>query len=326
MNTAGTAKTSGRSLKGLELSEQYYRELVEPAIRESCPEALPHLAAGLVGEGSDCFGFDDGISKDHDWGPRVCLWLQDAAYERFFHVLSSTLASLPDTFRGERFALRTPEAAGRQGVLRTGEFYSSFTGSPEGPRSFRDWLSLPESHLAACTNGKVFYDGPGRFSMIRHNILNGCPEDVRRKRLAARIALMAQSGQYNYLRCIRHGETGAAQLACLNFAENAIHAAHLLEKRYMPYYKWAFRSLRGLGDFGAELADDLEGLITAGNDAETAESKYFVIEDIAARVIDRLMDDDLTQANCGDLEKHAYSVNDGVADGTLRNLHILSGV
>ena len=193
MSTAETENPSGRSLKGLELSEQYYHELVEPAVRKTCPEALPHLAAGLVGEGSDCFGFDDGISKDHDWGPRVCLWLQDAAYERFFHVLSSTLASLPDTFRGERFALRTPEAAGRQGVLRTGDFYSSFTGSPEGPRSFRDWLSLPESHLAACTNGKVFYDGPGRFSMIRHHILNGCPEDVRRKRLAARIALMAQS-------------------------------------------------------------------------------------------------------------------------------------
>ena len=180
MSTAETENPSGRSLKGLELSEQYYHELVEPAVRKTCPEALPHLAAGLVGEGSDCFGFDDGISKDHDWGPRVCLWLQDAAYERFFHVLSSTLASLPDTFRGEGFALRTPEAAGRQGVLRTGDFYSSFTGSPEGPRSFRDWLSLPESHLAACTNGKVFYDGPGRFSMIRHHILNGCPEEASR--------------------------------------------------------------------------------------------------------------------------------------------------
>ena len=39
-----------------------------------------------------------------------------------------------------------------------------------------------------------------------------------------------------------------------------------------------------------------------------------------------VMDDGLTQANCGDLEKHAYSVNDGGADGALRNLHILSGV
>ena len=75
-----------------------------------------------------------------------------------------------------------------------------------------------------------------------------------------------------------------------------------------------------------EKLNNNEGQTPDRNDAETAESKYFVIEDIAARVIDRLMDDGLTQANCGDLEKHAYSVNDGVADGALRNLHILSGV
>ena len=51
-----------------------------------------------------------------------------------------------------------------------------------------------------------------------------------------------------------------------------------------------------------------------------------MIEDVAARVIDRLLDDKLTEATCGDLEKHAYSVNDGVADAQLRNIHILSGV
>ena len=38
------------------------------------------------------------------------------------------------------------------------------------------------------------------------------------------------------------------------------------------------------------------------------------------------VDQGLTQANCGDLEKHAYSVNDGIADGDLRNAHILAGV
>ena len=42
--------------------------------------------------------------------------------------------------------------------------------------------------------------------------------------------------------------------------------------------------------------------------------------------LDRLMDDGLTQANCGDLEKHAYSVNDGIAEAQLRNLHILAAV
>ena len=38
-----------------------------------------------------------------------------------------------------------------------------------------------------------------------------------------------------------------------------------------------------------------------------------VIEGIAADVIDELIGQELTKANCGDLEKHAYSVNDGIA-------------
>ena len=336
MNTAGTENPSGRSLKGLELSEQYYHELVEPAIRESCPETLPHLAAGLVGEGSDCFGFDDGISKDHDWGPRVCLWLQDAAYERFFHVLSSTLSSLPDTFRGEGFSLRTPEAAGRQGVLRTGDFYRFFTGSPEGPRTFRDWLSLPESHLAACTNGKVFYDGPGLFSMIRHHILNGCPEDVWRKRLAARIALMAQSGQYNFLRCLKHGEPVAAFLTLSEFIKHGLASVYFLNRRWMPFYKWAHRGVRDLpllhdtSDLFLKLAAAAPG--TVGNSAVTADSAKAaasmaeeLIEEICSLVLKELIRQDLCRPGDSYLLPHAEEIMQRIGDPDIRRLPLMLG-
>ena len=310
-------------MKGLELSEQYYRELVEPAIRESCPEALPHLAAGLVGEGSDCFGFDDEISKDHDWGPRVCLWLQDAAYERFFHVLASTLVSLPDTFRGERFSLRTPEAAGRQGVLRTGDFYRFFTGDPEGPRTFRDWLSLPESHLAACTNGKVFYDGPGRFSLIRHHILNGCPEDVRRKRLAARIALMAQSGQYNYLRCLKHGEPVAAFLALSEFTKHSLAVVYFLNRRYMPFYKWAHRGIRELPLLSE--TSDLFLKLSAAAPGTAASMAEDLIEEICARILQELVRQDLCRPGDSFLLPHAEEIMQQIEDPDIRRLPLMLG-
>ena len=57
-----------------------------------------------------------------------------------------------------------------------------------------------------------------------------------------------------------------------------------------------------------------------------AEEKYNVIEGICADVIDELIDQGLTEANCGDLEKHAYSVNDGIEDAELRNMHILAAI
>ena len=57
-----------------------------------------------------------------------------------------------------------------------------------------------------------------------------------------------------------------------------------------------------------------------------AEEKYNVIEGIAADIIDELMEQNLTKAVCGDLEKHAYSVNDGIQEAELRNRHILAAI
>ena len=41
-------------------------------------------------------------------------------------------------------------------------------------------------------------------------------------------------------------------------------------------------------------------------------------------MIDLLQEQGLTEAVCGDLEKHAYSVNDRIRDNEIRNLHILA--
>ena len=74
------------------------------------------------------------------------------------------------------------------------------------------------------------------------------------------------------------------------------------------------------------LAETLEVLLTTDNDPATAESKYDMIEDVAADVIDELSSQALTKAICGDLEKHAYSVNDSIEDGGIRNLNILAAI
>ena len=133
---------------------------------------------------------------------------------------------------------------------------------------------------------------------------------------------MAQSGQYNYRRCLKHGETGAAQLAAGEFVKNTLSAAFLLNRVYMPYYKWSFRALGALPG-GEDLGRSLEWLLTTGNGPETAENKYFCMEGIASQIIDLLQEQGLTEATCGDLEKHAYSVNDGIRDSGIRNLNVM---
>ena len=170
----------------------------------------------------------------------------------------------------------------------------------------------------------MFFDGSGEFTRIRADLAR-YPEDIRRKKLAGSLLLAAQAGQYNYTRCLRHGEVGAAQLAAIAFAQNAMEAVFLLNGVYQPFYKWRFRAMRALPKLPL-VAELLEYLITTGNEGQLARDKHEVIEDICADLVAELSAQGLTNATCADLEKHAYSVNDGIADASIRNLHILAGV
>ena len=313
-------------MNGLDLSRRYYKEYGEPMLREQFPDLVPYLAVGLAGSGSECLGYDDAISEDHDFEPGFCLWLpgEDVVDRKTAFRLERAYAALPAEFEGYRRSPVAPVGGARRGVLRMEDFFREKTGSPDGDLTAEDWLRAPAAALGEAVNGAVFADPCGEFTRIRAR-LAVFPRDVRRKRLAGQLLTMAQSGQYNYQRCLDHGEEGAAQLAAAAFVRSAISAVFLLNDRYEPYYKWAFRALRELPVL-SELEPILVGLLTTPNDPETSFRKYTDIETVCVAVIDALLDRDLTKATCGDLEKHAWSVNDGIADGEIRNLHILSGV
>jgi hypothetical protein len=182
----------------------------------------------------------------------------------------------------------------------------------------------PDYALAESVNGEIFRDDLGEVTRIRDR-LSAMPEDVRRKKLAGHLLQMAQAGQYNFARCLAHGEKAAAQLAVDVFVRSAMASVFLLNRQYMPFYKWSFRAMRRL-PLLAELAETMECLLTNDNDPPMDAVKQELIEDTASAVIDALQTQGLTEAVCGDLEKHAYSVNDGVTDAPLRSLHILSAV
>lgn len=313
-------------MKGLELSRRYFEEYGRPMLEEQFPALLPYIAAGLAGSGSECLGFDDAVSEDHDFGPGFCLWLpgEEVIGRGDAFRLERAYASLPREFSGYQRPLIAPTGGLRTGVIRYADFFLDKTGSPDGALTHEQWLRLPMPSLGEAVNGRVFTDPYGAFTRIREG-LKEMPEDIRRKRLAGHLLLMAQSGQYNYQRCLDHGEEGGAQLAAFEFVKNAISAVFLLNKRYEPFYKWAFRAMRSL-PLLSELEPVLKGILTSPNDPETSFTKFAYIEDTAAAVIGAVTSLGLSKASCGDLERHAYSVNDGIADGTIRNLHILSGV
>ena len=317
-------------MKGLEISKAYYKEFGEPMLKEKFPELMDKIAVGVFGSGSECFGFDDEVSRDHDFDPGFMILLpgEDIVDRKEEFTLERAYAALPKDFMGVKRPSLFPVGGNRRGVIRAEEFFKEKVGAlydaVQGVGAGAAWLVTPSFALAEATNGEVFYDGVGEVTQIR-KALSFYPDDIMKKKLAGHLLLMAQAGQYNYTRCIRHGENAAAQLAAIEFARNTMSVVFLLNRRYEPFYKWSFRVMRELPKLSLS-AELLEYLITTDNEGELASDKYDVIEGIAADVIDELMDQGLTKANCGDLEKHAYSVNDGIEGSELRNLHVLAAV
>ncbi len=313
-------------MNGLELSRAYFEEWGRPMLEAQFPQLLPKLAAGLFGSGSECFGYDDEVSRDHDFEPGFCLFLpgEDEVDRRSAFLLERAYVKLPREFRGFRREVLSPVGGARRGVLRTGEFFEAMTGAPDGRLTAAQWLTIPEEALAEATNGELYFDNPGEVSRIRAALAQ-FPEDIRLKRLAGQLLLMAQAGQYNYARCLAHGEPAAAQLAAGEFVKSALSAAFLLNRRYQPYYKWSFRALRALPRLG-ELASPLEALLSTPNGPGDVPGKKRIIEETAEAVAALLTWEGLSAAPGAELEAHAYAVNDRIRDGELRNMHILAGI
>ena len=314
-------------MKGLELSKKFYKEYGEPMLKENFAHLLPFIAVGLFGSGSECYGYDDDISADHDFEPGFCIMLpdEDIVDRKNAFQLERAYAKLPKEFLGFKRSLLSAVGGNRHGVIRMGDFFKDKTGSENGVLTVGGWLSLPEFSLLEAVNGEIFCDNYGLFSKIRHS-LKYYPEDIRLKKLAGNLLLMGQAGQYNYKRCIARNDTAAAQLAVFEFVKSAVAVLFLLDKKYMPYYKWCFKALKEISTEASRIADLLEFLISSGNGEDLSNKKCEIIESVCNSVADMLIDQNLLHNKTAEMERAAYLVNDTIKDNGIRNMHILSGV
>ena len=205
------------------------------------------------------------------------------------------MESLPTSFQGHPSRMRKDRRIGRTGPFPLRGFYRRFLGMDHVPVSWREWMSIPEYHLCSCTNGAVFMDESGEFSEVRESLLHYYPEDVRRKKIAARCMIMAQAGQYNLLRCLRRGNAMAAMLAAARFSEAALSMAFLLNRRFMPFYKWAGRMAESLPILGRQTVSTLNVLAcTPWNSSEKGMEATQAVEDLCTLVTEELR----TQSLC----------------------------
>ena len=302
---------------GLELCRAYYEEIGRPMIDSQFAAVKGRIAVGLAGDGSECLGFDDEISRDHDWGPSFCLWLTNDDYAAFGQDLQKAYDTLPKTFRGCTRTL-VPGGEGRVGVLRISDFYRQFIGLSRAPQTIAEWNSIPEYYLAKAVNGSVFTDPLGQFTAIRNVLQQYYPEDVRLKKIAVRGASMAQSGQYNYARCLKRNEVVAAGCALYEFVNSAVSMAYILNKKYTPFYKWAHHGLQFLPVLSA-LHDKITRLCTTPDTAE----KTALIEDICTDIRNEWRLQGIADGPDDFLITYCNGIVAKIKDDRLRSLHIM---
>lgn len=303
-------------MKAIDISQKYFFEYTLPLIKREFPSLVDRVAAGLAGEGSECLGLDDGISKDHDIEPACSIWLTDGDYERYSLPLHRALSDLPREYMGLEKQTSTPVGGARRGVMKSSDFYIRHLGTPYAPKEISHFLSLPSHALLAASNGKVFYDPLGEFTAVREELKKGYPRDVQLKKLSAKLLLMAQSGLYNFPRCKKRGDKGAFCLSLFEFVKNTISAVYLINNAYEPFYKWSLRMMEDLPALSS-LKDPLTAILA---NADGASLK--ALEDITRKVCLEASKAAETE-HIPDPEALAYLVNDKISDNNLRNEHIL---
>lgn len=326
-------------MKGLELAERYYRTFGVQMIEKKFPDIADRAAVGLVGQGSECFGFDDEISMDHDYGPSFCIWLTRDDYDKYGLELSREYDKLPPEFDGMTGRKISAHGGGRVGVHAIPDFYYRLIGQERAPENNKEWMRIPESMLCTVVNGKVFTDPLGEFSEIRNKLLAFYPEDVRIKKIVSRAAAMSQSGQYNYARSMKRGEYVAAQLSLSEFIKNTISIVYLLNKKYTPFYKWMHRGMKELPIL-SELGDILNLLATAGNQdtawknakagdylytLNTSDDRVVIVEAVCNLVLQELVAQGLTEGEDNFLESHTIQMMAKIKDPYIRSLQIMEG-
>ena len=67
---------------------------VYPILKAEYPELLSRLCAALTGKGSECLGYDDELSKDHDYELKIQLFVSDKDYFEYNQVISERFSSI----------------------------------------------------------------------------------------------------------------------------------------------------------------------------------------------------------------------------------------
>ena len=226
---------------GLRLSQALYEDAVRPVLAADFPRLS--YAAALIGPGSETLGYDTEQSTDHDWGPRLQLFLADDDVMTVGpSVLDAVRAALPHAVMGYATDMARANASENNDyacvtLQNAGDYFASVLGvDPRNRLGVMDWLTCSEQNLRALTAGAVFHDGVGELTRIRAALAH-YPHDIWLYVLAAQWRRIAQEEAF-VGRCAQVGDDVGSRLVTGRLVRDVMRLCLLMERVYPPYIKW----------------------------------------------------------------------------------------
>jgi Domain of unknown function (DUF4037) len=230
-------------IPGLELCRRFYDEVVRGFL-----EDVPHTAA-RVGRGSEVMGFDTERSVDHDWGPRLQIFLR-ADDGRGPEISEALRAGLPTSFLGYPTNFSGADAQGvrimaatdgpvehRIDITSLDVWFAEILGfDPRDTVRTNDWLATPTQVLAEVAGGAVFHDGLGELRPVRER-LAWYPDDIWRYVLACQWKRLSQEEGF-VGRCGEAGDEIGSAVVAARQIRDLMRLSLLMHRRYPPYSKW----------------------------------------------------------------------------------------
>ena len=245
-------------VSGGELARRFHADVVAPLLAR----AMPGLgyAAGRLGSGSDVLGFDDAMSRDHDWGCRLTLLVDEADSEAVPHIAGLLERELPGSYLGRpvRFPVTWDSSRTHKvDVATVAGFATSRLGvDPTGGLPALDWLVLTGQSVLEVIAGPVFTDRTAELEPVRA-ALRWYPPDIERYVLAAGWQRLSQEMPM-VGRSAERGDELGSRLLSARLADDLMWLAFAVSRRWPPYAKW-----RGTAFQSLDVAPDLSGPLAA---------------------------------------------------------------
>ncbi len=287
-------------MKGLELSHQFFEKVGRPIIERVQPGVMQKISAGLVGECSDCYGFDDEVSRDHNWGPRFQVFLFEQNPELQKAIGNALELNLPKSFQGFSIAPWPPELGIKSfEVWFWPDFTDNLVGLRRRPVDPVAYAKVAEAQFYSLLSGEIFWDPEGNLMRAQMQ-WDHMPQEVWHWRLHWCLKDLLQRD--DVLRAIGHGEADMAKIMVPRYIEWTIRLAFLTARKYSPPRKWLLRVLSKL----TSVHDVYEAIVKSIR-AEDAKESYDLLEKSIWLLREKMVTKGFLSSNIGisDQEGHA---------------------